>query len=761
MTHKKPQKNIISKILSIFLISGFLLPSLVPYPAIAQTALSRENYFGIDSPDLNVVDINNMQTLNPATSTGVEEEGDIKIKSINTVKSLKNEKIVTIKKISGKSAKDASTNTLIVENIINYLMNQQNIDGSWGNNAKTKFITTVATLEALQANSVTGEKIDKGIEWLSYYIPENNDYRAEQSKVLTQAGEENTENAQTLTYGIDENTGGFRFDNSYKADPLTTAKTIQALYAANYTDSGTESNLTQSLALHYLINTKRFDNGWSVFESGVSTIPVSSEAIEALLLWRHRELGAIKIDDTLDPAVNSLVNTQMQNGAWGNDILNTALAYHALKASGATPIYENETLQYFKNEQKINGSFNNDIYKTAKVLKALSVYTDSGQIVIDDFSPKNAPQTGALAEFNLSISNTGKTPVANGKIHIMTDDFLFKSFDFASNNIVVNANSTLNITIEIRNTRGFQGDVAFKIFIEDQKGFIYPNSRYEKIITFTADPENRPALPLYYVAYKSVTNNDPTITWSWPAKSDPYLDKYVLMFRELGATTWSGVYVNYPNTNAIVGPFTPDQIYETTIGTSDVAGNIYYFNSDFSQVKTSASPSAYTTGTVSGKVKAIEGEVEGVYILGVNTATNTISAPPTIDNGSTAGGASTGIIYNENGEYTQRNAPWGSGYVRVSDSRYENFISKYTNANTDLTNIDVFTNLKTNTQNPTVGDIFTPVAPSTPVPIAQNNETTEETISNSTTQNDTTAPPKTIPIPITQDNGTTAGIIPE
>ena len=56
------------------------------------------------------------------------------------------------------------------------------------------------------------------------------------------------------------------------------------------------------------------------------------------------------------------------NSTWEDDILNTAFAYHAIKATGATPTHELKTLEYFENEQENNGSFNN-IYKTTKVLK--------------------------------------------------------------------------------------------------------------------------------------------------------------------------------------------------------------------------------------------------------------------------------------------------------------------------------------------------------------------------------------------------------
>ena len=84
-------------------------------------------------------------------------------------------------------------------------------------------------------------------------------------------------------------------------------------------------------------------------------------------------------------------------------------------------------------------------------------------------------------------------------------------------------------------------------------------------------------------------------------------------------------------------------------------------------------------------------------MLGINKATNTITLRYSRQ-WRCSWSTFSGIIYNENGEFTQNNVPWGSGYVRILDLRYENFINKYTNSNTNLTNMDVFTNLKPDIQ---------------------------------------------------------------
>lgn len=662
-----------------------------------------KNYLDLDAqgliqPEDTIINISSAKTLDPAILTGVEPS--VKIIDFQTIDAKeKTKKVSVIQKVGNilkgvfeqfisyiHSENAYADATSVSEKAIAYLTTKQNADGSWGTDVSTQFITTVAVLEAFHAQGITGTVTDKGIAWISTYFADNNDYMAQKLNVIIPAGEP-TSIAEILLYDQDTSLGGFPFSNNYQVDPLTTARVVQALSTADYKDLGAEPNVTQSLAIKYLINTKRFDNGWSVFPGGVSAIPVTSEVIEALLLWKHQTLGATKVDDTLDPAVSSLIDAQNSDGTWNNNLLNTALAYHAIKASGETPVHQLETVDYFEGHQETNGSFKNDLYTTAKVLEALSISTDSGKLVITDIAPLTTLQTGITTEFNIVMTNTGNTAVDTGLLHIIADGYHINSFDFRTYGIVVNAGSTINLHVGIDNTRNYLGNVLFKVFVEGTNSVIHPGSRYEESLSYAPDPANRPALPMYFVAYKSVgSNGTPAITWRWPVKTDPNLKNIVLMLRKIGATTWSSANItSLTASSATIKNLQQGELYEVTLGTSGTNGSIYFYSIPV-QVKVSSSASEYVTGSVSGKIKSLDGAIAGVDVLGVTASATAVSL--------------------ENGDYVQNNVPWGSGYARVSNFRYENYVKKYEISDNALPLVDVYTNLKPDTQDPTVTNVF-------------------------------------------------------
>ena len=159
-------------------------------------------------------------------------------------------------------------------------------------------------------------------------------------------------------------------------------------------------------------------------------------------------MGDIEVDDTLDPAVSSLVTAQDSDGSWDGEVLNSALVYHAVKAVGADLTFSTEALEYFEDEQEVDGSFLNDTYTTAKVVKALSLSgAIQGQLSIDDIIPLTTLQTGLLSQVKILVTNHGSVAVDKGILHIIVDDYKVSSIDFLANNIVVNPGETKQLPL--------------------------------------------------------------------------------------------------------------------------------------------------------------------------------------------------------------------------------------------------------------------------------------------------------------------------
>lgn len=145
------------------------------------------------------IEITDIETVEPTTVRNIFE--NIKNTIDNTL-----DNIVGL--LSSSAYADATT---VSTSAIDYLVSQQNVDGSWGADEARKFILTVAVVDALQSQGYVGTVLDNGIAWIQTYVPENNDYRAQRLEVLAHAGIGVSDNATMLTFGLDD-TGGFKYD---------------------------------------------------------------------------------------------------------------------------------------------------------------------------------------------------------------------------------------------------------------------------------------------------------------------------------------------------------------------------------------------------------------------------------------------------------------------------------------------------------------------------------------------------------------------
>ncbi len=590
------------------------------------------------------------------------------------------EEWVTAAEVTAQAALSTSA-----KKALQYILDYQNADGSWGN-ATTSFMTTVAVLDALFAVDEKGTAYQGGVSWIESYLADNSDYLAEQTRITWQSGATTTpaDMAQTLAYNLDEFTGGFPVARGYQSDTLTTAKVLRALHETHYQDFGSNPDLTKSLALYYLVQIKRFDNRWSAFDSGVSSIPVTIEAIQALLPYKGGQLvgfGAtqIAINDTLLPALNALKTTQSANGSWNGDVLDTALALYTLKKANMTPVYVAEGAAFLENAQVPVGNIGN-LYTTAQALRALAhPGAASGNLAILDIIPKTTLQTGLSATIEVRIKNNGNSTVDNAVLHMVADSFVAQSFDFAASDISIEPGQTLHLNIQITSTSGYVGDVVFDFFVEGKDGIIHQGARLKKTLTFAPTAENMPGLPIYFIAHKYVFSGQPAINVRWGLKSDPNRDSYLVLWRLSGTTTWSTLPISNTSNGGYLYPFAENGQYEVTVGAAASDGRIIYYNTPV-LIKTSASSTKYAAGSVSGTLKDLSGPVPTVLFSTGNNLSTT----------------------NSNGAIALTGFPYGRGWILPRHFLYEPYVTTFELADTALADFSAYTNKLPDTANPTI-----------------------------------------------------------
>lgn len=606
-------------------------------------------------------------------------------------------RFVDIGKLSGAWSTATSTFTIAPSSGLStsttegltYLINDQNADGSWGS-ATTSFVDTAAVLDALQQFNATGTSFVNGINWLTSYLANNNDYLAQQTRLVGLATGATT-TVQSLLYGLDQSTGGFVFNRGYEPDPVTTAKALQALTAVGYTDLGSNPSLTTSLALYYLTQTQNLDGEWGTFDGGVSSIPATGEVINALLPYRNEALsgflasGTIPIANYVNSGISALQATQTASGTWENSLLDTALAFYAMESASVPPTYQNAAITYLQSAQAGNGSFGGgDPYITAKVVKALGVAPLAGAIgnpFVSNISTTTALQTGASTSLQIAITNSGTAPISSGVLQVMADEYNIASVDLATQGITISPSSTQTVTLQIPNTTGFVGVVTTTAYLEGANGAAYPNSRYDKVLTFAPDPTGLPGLPMYFVAQKSSALDLPSISIQWPYKADSNRLDYLAMWRTVGSSTWNS-YASTTN-GVFISGLIADQPYQVTVGALAQDGSRYVYYVNPVTVITSASSTKYATSTISGFVTAAGEAVPNIGLSGYSVL-----------------GVSDG-----NGNYSIGSIPYGAGALYADDFRYEPFLTGFVVTSSNLSNIKVPTLLRIDTQNPTVTNL--------------------------------------------------------
>ncbi|HEY4716536.1 MAG TPA: prenyltransferase/squalene oxidase repeat-containing protein, partial [bacterium] len=172
--------------------------------------------------------------------------------------------------------------SLSLSNGATWLSANQNADGSWGAQADLSLVYSVEAVSALQSSGTATTNYSAGITWLAAQDATSTDELSRKIYSLVNASIDSSTFINTLL-SYKNSDGGWSYQNSPVSDPFDSALALQALKAANYSDT---TVLYQ--AINFLTSNQNPDGGWgfrptnSAIEGDASNTYVTAVALRAL-----------------------------------------------------------------------------------------------------------------------------------------------------------------------------------------------------------------------------------------------------------------------------------------------------------------------------------------------------------------------------------------------------------------------------------------------------------------------------------------------
>ncbi|VEN74182.1 exported hypothetical protein [Candidatus Desulfarcum epimagneticum] len=265
----------------------------------------------------------------------------------------------------------AGTYATSVENAATWLENQQNRDGSWGDDGAIRFVYTSEAVKALRDSVHMNSSYYNGITWLENHNPLNHDSRARRIAALVPHGDDVDEDIAGLVavQGDDASSDGLGWGTNpgYYSSPMDTAIVMSAL---------ADHPAALQKATEYLKSSRLTgsEKGWGM--SFASKEDASSDAISTA-----RVIRALIPLRAGDPGLSQIISDATSD--LSHDVTDASPAM--IKARAALAFLESdpacprglELLGQIHSTREADGEWGN-VYLTSLALQAMSIVESGG-----------------------------------------------------------------------------------------------------------------------------------------------------------------------------------------------------------------------------------------------------------------------------------------------------------------------------------------------------------------------------------------------
>lgn len=251
-----------------------------------------------------------------------------------------------------------------INNGLNWLLTNQNADGSYGNQSDLIFRDTEEVLNTFNILNQKSGQYQSGIQWSTNTTVNSIDFIAR--KILLLSGEDiGTTTGVNILLSNQNTDGGWGIASKFESDSIDTSLALQALKDVNYSDQ----TVIQS-AINYVLSIQNPDGGWGFYQGDYSSVYMT--ALVSMTLQQFPQTTSLAT--AINKAKSYLITHQNADGGFGSSsstVYETAYVYMALVEVTTDNTVLGNAVNYLTANQSSDGSWNQDAYSTALALRAL------------------------------------------------------------------------------------------------------------------------------------------------------------------------------------------------------------------------------------------------------------------------------------------------------------------------------------------------------------------------------------------------------